>query len=137
MFSTEFFFEQISCNGGFVTLCPIHFKNPLKYQTMAELLKKAVYAGIGLVETVTDEVEKNFNEWQEKGKTSNSEAKKLMEELFEKTVSKKDEVEDKLNHVVEKFGYTRKDELEALRRRVEELEEKLAEKTAKKATAEA
>jgi polyhydroxyalkanoate synthesis regulator phasin len=104
---------------------------------MAELLKKAVYAGIGLVETVTDEVEKNFNEWQEKGKSSNSETKKLMEELFDKTVAKKDEVEDKLNHVVEKFGYTRKDELEALKRRIEELEEKLAEKTAKKATAEA
>lgn len=104
---------------------------------MAELLKNAVYAGIGLVETVAEEVEKGFKDLQEKGKNSNNEARKLMEELLEKSTSKKDELEDKLNHVVEKFGYTRKDELEALRRRVEELEEKLAEKTAKKATAEA
>lgn len=104
---------------------------------MAELLKNVVYAGIGLVETVAEEVEKNFKELQEKGKNSNNEARKLMEELIEKSASTKDELEDKINHVVEKFGYTRKDELEALRRRVEELEEKLAEKTAVKATAEA
>jgi polyhydroxyalkanoate synthesis regulator phasin len=104
---------------------------------MADLLKKAVYAGIGLVETVSEEAEKNFTNWQKKGKTSNSETKKLIEEFFEKTTSAKDEVEHKLNNVAEKFGYTRKDELEALKRRIEELEEKLAEKTAKKATVEA
>jgi polyhydroxyalkanoate synthesis regulator phasin len=101
---------------------------------MSELLKKAVYAGIGLVDTISEEAEKNFNNWQEKGQSSKSEAKKLIDELYEKTASTKDEVEDKLNSVVEKFGYTRKDELEALRRRIEELEEKLAEKTAVKAT---
>lgn len=104
---------------------------------MSDLLKNAVYAGIGLVETVTEEVEKGFKDLQEKGKNSNNEARKLLDELVEKSTSKKDEIEDKFNHVVEKLGYTRKDELEALKRRIEELEEKLAEKTAKKATAEA
>jgi polyhydroxyalkanoate synthesis regulator phasin len=123
---------------GFVFLHnKLIFYNTLNTNKMAELFKNAVYAGIGLVETVTEEVEKNLKEFQEKGKHSNNEARKLMEEFFEKSASKKDEFEDKLNNVVEKFGYTRKDELEALRRRVEELEEKLAEKTAKKATVEA
>lgn len=108
-----------------------------KNNIMADFLKNAVYAGIGLAETVSEEVEKAIGDLQSKGKSSNSEAKKLVEEFFEKTASKKDEFEDRFTKTVEKFGYTRKDELEALRRRVEELEEKLAEKTAKRATVEA
>lgn len=103
---------------------------------MAELLKNTFYAGIGLIETVSEEWEKNFKDLQAKGKESDNEARKLIEEFFEKSASKKDELEDRFNQLVEKFGYTRKDELEALKRRIEELEDKLAEKTAKRATAE-
>lgn len=104
---------------------------------MSDFLKKAVYAGIGLVDTLSEEAQKNFQAWQEKGKSSRSEAKKLIDEFFEKTTTAREELEEKINEVVEKFGYTRKEEVEALRRRIQELEEQLAQKAAQKVAAEA
>lgn len=103
---------------------------------MEEAAKKLLYAGIGLATTVTENFNKTLEELVEKGKVSDSEAKKLVEEFLEKTETRKDEFDERWNNLVEKLGYTSNSEVEELRQRVEELEAQLGKKsTSKKATA--
>ncbi len=92
------------------------------------------YAGIGLAATATENFEKTLNELVEKGKVTDSEAKKFFEEFNEKTAGKREEFDEKFKAFVEKLGYTRNTDVEELRKRVEELENQ-ANKANKKAAA--
>lgn len=106
---------------------------------MEESLKKLLYAGVGLAAQATEKLQKSVDELVEKGKMTDSEAKKVIEDFLDKSDSKKEEFEDRFNSFVEKFGYTKSEELEALKKRIAELEKKSgtttpATPTAKKAT---
>lgn len=103
---------------------------------MEDQFKKFLYAGIGLAATATEKFESSIDELVKKGKVTDSEAKKLVEEFLEKTNTRKDDFEDKFKNFIEKLGYTRNADVEELRARVEELEAQLNKKpAAKKATA--
>ena len=103
---------------------------------MEEQFKKLLYAGVGLAAQATEKLQKSVDELVEKGKLTDSEAKKVIEDFLEKSDSKKEEFEDRFNSFVEKFGYTKTEDLEALKKRVAELEKKAGNaSTAKKATA--
>lgn len=106
---------------------------------MEESFKKLLYAGVGLAAQATEKLQKSVEELVEKGKMTDSEAKKVIEDFLEKSDSKKEEFEDRFNSFVEKFGYTKSEDLEALKKRVAELEKKAGAasttSTAKKATA--
>lgn len=103
---------------------------------MEDLIKNLFYAGAGLAVTAKENLEKEVNSLIEKGKISDSEGKKVIENFFEQTETRKKEFEEKLTKVTEevasKLNYVRKSEVDSLMKRVEELEMKLAE--SKKAT---
>jgi polyhydroxyalkanoate synthesis regulator phasin len=101
---------------------------------MENSFKKLFYAGVGLAATATEKFEDTLNELVEKGKVTDSEAKKFFDEFQEKTSGKREEFDEKFKSFVEKLGYTRNSDVEELRKRVEELENQ-ANKASKKAAA--
>ena len=104
------------------------------------LFKKVVYAGVGLASVTAEKIEETVNDLVDKGKISDSEGKKIVEDFFKNTEVKTAEFEDKLKEVVKnvvaKFDFLKRDDVEGLKRRVEELEAELAKnKTASKTKA--
>lgn len=106
---------------------------------MEDLFKKLLYAGAGLAVTAKENLEKEVNVLIEKGKISDSEGKKIVENFFENTEGKKKEFEEKFAKITEdvasKLNYVKKSDVDALMKRVEELEAKLAESKKAKTTA--
>ena len=92
---------------------------------MEDAFKKLLYAGIGLAATATEKFETTVDELVKKGKVTDTEAKKLVEEFLDKTETRKEDFEDRFKTFVEKLGYTRNSDVEELRQRVEELESQL------------
>lgn len=106
---------------------------------MEDLFKKLLYAGAGLAVTAKESLDKSIDELVEKGKISDTEGRRIVDNFFEKTESRKQEFEEKLTKVTEeianKMNYVKKTDVDALVKRVEELEAKLAESKKAKATA--
>ena len=96
-----------------------------------ELLKNFVYAGVGLAALTADKVKETVEDLVEKGKISDTEGKKIIEEFFKSTESKKDDFESKMkslgDNISSKFDFLKKEdgEVDALKKRIEELEAKL------------
>ena len=63
---------------------------------MEETLKKIVYAGVGLAAQATEKFESTVDELIAKGKLSDKEGKKIVDDFFKKTEKKKDEFEGKI-----------------------------------------
>ena len=99
---------------------------------MEDSFKKLLYAGVGLAATATEKFEKTVDELVKKGKVTDSEGKRIVEEFLDKTNTKKEEFDEKFKGFVEKLGYTKNSDVADLRKRIEELEAQLN-KTAKKA----
>ena len=57
---------------------------------MEDSFKKLLYAGVGLAATATEKFEKTVNDLVKKGKVTDSEGKKIVEEFLEKTNNKKE-----------------------------------------------
>lgn len=91
----------------------------------ADALKNLLYAGIGLASEATQRVQKELDNLVEKGKLSNSEAKKVINEFISKTEEKKGEFEKHFKETIGKLGYTKSSEIAELRKRIDELESKL------------
>ena len=102
---------------------------------METTFKKLLYAGVGLANQVTEKFEKQIDELVEKGKLSDSEAKKLIDDMISKTEERREDFDENFQKFVEKFGYTKAEDLAELRKKVEELETKLADKKTTKAAA--
>lgn len=98
---------------------------------MEDTLKKLLYAGVGMAAEATEKFEKALNELVDKGKLNDTEAKKKIDEFFEKTAERRKEFEGKFNEFVEKHGYSKNSDVAELRKRVEELETKLGVKKTK------
>ena len=100
-----------------------------------DLLKNFIYAGVGLAATTTDKLKETVDDLVEKGKISDTEGKKIVEDFFKSTGEKKSDFEAKLKKVQEdlagKFDFKKKRKkddaaIDALNKRIEELEAKLA-----------
>jgi polyhydroxyalkanoate synthesis regulator phasin len=105
---------------------------------MENPLKQFLYAGIGLASLTTEKVQSTLDELVEKGKISDSEAKKVAEDVIANLNGKREDFEDKLGDVVknvaEKLNYVKREDYENLQKRVKDLESELAKsKTAKTA----
>ena len=96
---------------------------------MENALKNLLYAGVGLAAEANERIQKEVDQLVEKGKTTDSEAKNIIEDLLSKTNEKSSEFETKFNELVEKFGYAKKTEVQDLEKKVADLESKLASKT--------
>jgi len=77
-----------------------------------------------------EKVQATVNDLVEKGKISDDEGKKIVDEFFETTDDKKEEIESKFktafDSFAKKFEFAKKSELKELETRIEELEAELA-----------
>ena len=103
---------------------------------MENPLKQFLYAGIGLASLTTEKVQSTLDSWVEKGKISDSEAKKIAEDVISNLNGKREEFEEKLGDVVknvaEKLNYVKREDYENLQKRVKDLESELAKSKSKK-----
>lgn len=104
---------------------------------MEDAFKKFLYAGVDLAAEVSGKFEAGVKELVEKGRISEVEGKKLVDELFEKTEARKEEFEAKYQEIKEKVGIVQKSDeqvLAELKQKVADLESKVG-KSAKPAAA--
>lgn len=96
---------------------------------MESLFKKFIYTGIGLVSITKERLQKNIDELVSNQKLSKEEGKKIVDDVMEKTESKRGELESQFRkiseEVMERFNFATSKEMEALKRRVEALEIRL------------
>jgi len=96
---------------------------------METLLKKVIYTGVGIASAANERVQASINEWVEKGKISEEEGKKVVDDLLTDTDSKKEEVESKVRDYVEtflaKFDFPTRNEVKSLQEKLNALEAKL------------
>lgn len=102
-----------------------------------EILKNLIYAGVGLASVTTDKVKDTINDLVEKGKISDTEGKRIIDEFFKSTENTKEEFENKLKTVQDKITSTfeskskkkETSEVMSLRKKIQELEAKLSSQT--------
>ncbi|MEM7370482.1 MAG: hypothetical protein AAF587_17865 [Bacteroidota bacterium] len=97
---------------------------------MEDLFKKFLYTGVGLVSMTAEKLQEAVDDLVGKGKISEKEGKRILNDFFENTETKKAEFEARLkdaaDQVKEKLSFPSRSEYEALIQRVEELEGQLA-----------
>ncbi len=95
---------------------------------MEDIFKKFLYTGLGLAALTIEQVQKGVDELVSNKKISKEEGRKIVEDVVQKTTSKKEELEGQFKklaeEVMEKFSFSRSKELEDLKRRVTILEAK-------------
>ncbi len=103
-----------------------------------EAIKNIVYAGVGLASTATDKLKHSIEDLVEKGKISDTEGKRIIDEIFKTTENTKEEIDNKVKSITDKITSTfdfkgKKDTkvVDALQKKISDLEKQLAE--AKKA----
>ncbi|MEO1451016.1 MAG: hypothetical protein AAFV07_15915 [Bacteroidota bacterium] len=100
---------------------------------MEDLFKKFLYTGVGLVSLTAEKLQEAVDDLVGKGKLSEKEGKKIINDFFDNTETKKAEFETKMKEavdsVVDKLSFPSKVEMEALQNRIAELEAQLAAKT--------
>jgi polyhydroxyalkanoate synthesis regulator phasin len=93
---------------------------------MKELLKNMLYTGVGAAFLTRDKLDEIRKELVERGNLTKEEGKEFVEDLLKKSNSARDQLELWLNRKVEErikgLNLTTADELNELRRKVEELE---------------
>lgn len=97
-----------------------------------DTIKNVVYAGVGLASVTTEKVKEVVDDLVEKGKISDTEGRRILDEVVKNTENTKEEVENKLKMLSDKisssFDFLKKDnsQVDALKKRIEELEKELA-----------
>lgn len=96
---------------------------------MEGLFKKFIYTGVGLVTLTAERLQKSVDELVSKGKLSEEEGRKVVDDLMTETESKREEFESRIRSIVEKvmnrIDYPSHKEIQDLRARIEVLETKL------------
>ena len=92
-----------------------------------DTLKNIIYAGVGLASTTSEKIKETINELVEKGKISDTEGKKIIDDFLNSTEDKRAEFENKLKKtgekISERFDFLNKEkEVDSLKARIEELE---------------
>ncbi|WP_305064934.1 phasin family protein [Methanococcoides sp.] len=100
---------------------------------MIDTMKKLGLFGLGLYAITEDKIDEIVKELVEKGEFNKEEGKKFVEDLIEKRRQQQEDLEDKISSKVQEvFGKSdlaTKEEIEALHKKIEELEELLKEKS--------
>ncbi len=93
---------------------------------MSELFKKMGLFGIGVISLTQEKLEEFTQDMIKKGEMSREEGKKFVREVLSEQEKQIKDVEDKINKKVketfEKSGVVMKSDVEALERKIEELE---------------
>lgn len=99
---------------------------------MSETLKKMGLFGIGVISLTQEKIEEFTQEMIKKGEMSREEGKKFVKEVLSEKDKQIKDIEDKINQTVkeaiERSWIATKSDIEALRKRIEELERNAATK---------
>ncbi len=98
-----------------------------------EAIKNIVYAGVGLASTATEKVKQSIEDLVEKGKISDTEGKRIIDDIFKTTEHTKEEIDNKVKTITDKITSTfdfkgKKDTkvVDALEKKIADLEKQLA-----------
>ncbi len=99
---------------------------------MSNLIKKALFTGIGLALKTKDEVEDLAEELVKKGEMSEKEGKKFLDELQERYEDAQNKLEERVEKTVKKLlkkaDLVTADELKGLKKEIRELKKAVSEK---------
>ncbi len=97
---------------------------------MEDLIKKFVYTGVGLASLTAEKLQKSIDKLVDEDKISEKEGRKIVDEFFKKTESKKKSFETQIGkitkEVISKFDFSKAKEILDLNKRVKALENKFA-----------
>ena len=103
---------------------------------MEDLFRKFLYTGVGLVAMTAEKLQETVDELVGQGKVSKDEGKKIVNDFVEDVDKRRNEVEDRVKEMVDKFTESvnlprliDQDQYEALVARLEALESKLGAET--------
>ena len=101
---------------------------------MIELIKKAFYTGLGAAELTREKVEDLARELSDKGKVSDSEVKKFVDEMLDKSQERKEQLmkqfEKMIEDVMKKMNLATREDLDSLEKRLVEKIQNMPEKDA-------
>jgi polyhydroxyalkanoate synthesis regulator phasin len=95
-----------------------------------DVIKNFVYAGLGLATMTTDKIKETIDDLVEKGKISDTEGKKIIEDFLNSTEEKRTDFENKLKKTSAKisntFEFNKKEkEMDQLKERIKDLENEI------------
>ena len=97
---------------------------------MEDLIKKFVYTGVGLASLTAEKLQKSIDKLVDEDKISEKEGRKIVNEFFKKTESKKKLFETQIGKITEevisKFDFSKAKEILDLNKRVKALENKIS-----------
>ena len=101
---------------------------------MIELIKKAFYTGLGAAELTREKVEDLARELADKGKVSDNEIKKFVDEMLDKSQERKEQLmkqfEKMIEDVMKKMNLATREDLDSLEKRLVEKIQNMPEKDA-------
>jgi polyhydroxyalkanoate synthesis regulator phasin len=102
---------------------------------MIDLIKKAMFTGAGIVALTKDKLEEIGQDFVEKGRLSEQEGKKFIDELIKRSDESKEairrQIDDRIREALQKVDIARSSEMEELKAQIKELQEALREKEQK------
>lgn len=103
---------------------------------MLDVIKKTMLTGIGLALKTWDEVEDIASELQKKGKMTETEGKKFIEDMQEKYQEVQQDLEDRvdqsLKNLLKKAEIVTEEDLKALKKEIRDLKKAVSELAAQK-----
>lgn len=99
---------------------------------MIDLVKKAMFTGIGMLSLTKEKIEETARDFAEKGKMSEAEGKKFVSEFVEKSEESKQELKKQIESIAKKtlqgMDVASKTDLASVRKELTELKKKIEEK---------
>jgi polyhydroxyalkanoate synthesis regulator phasin len=96
---------------------------------MDKIVRKTLYTAVGIVAGTTERLQKAVDELVSKGKISQEEGKKVVDDVVKTTDNRRDEYENKfrnlIDNVLSKLNLPQGDAYEKLEKRIKSLEVKL------------
>jgi polyhydroxyalkanoate synthesis regulator phasin len=96
---------------------------------MVDLIKKALYTGVGLAVLTKEKAEELVKDLTQQAKLSEQEGKELFEGLLKQSEQARNDFQDKVDEavltVVKRLNLATKDEVENLKAKVDELSSKI------------
>jgi len=103
---------------------------------MIELIKKAMFTGIGFAALTKEKVEELVQDFMEQGELTRQEGEKLVDEIMQRSRESQEEMTEKVEELVrqglEKMDLAKKSEVESLKAEIAELRERLQRLESKK-----
>ena len=96
---------------------------------MDNIIRKVLYTGVGLIAATTERLQKSVDDLVDRGKLSEEEGKKVVDDVMQNTETKREEYESRFRKIVDsalaKLNLPQADGYEKLEKRVKSLEVKL------------